>query len=384
MANLKKVSILIYSLAGGGAERVVSILLKELKDEFDIYLVLMRDKIDYEIPNDTKIHFLENSHPNESGILKLLKLPILAWKYKKFCKKYGIQTSISFMNRPNYINVLAKLFGSGVRCVISERAMPSLQHGYDNFQSKINCLLISKLYKYADSIIANSVGNKNDLIENFRLAPNKVQTIYNPFDINLIDNQSKEQNSIKFKDLSFITIGRLDAGKNHALLISAFAELNHPKATLYILGKGELKESLETQIRKLRLQDRVFLLGFDPNPYKYLIKAFCFVFSSNHEGFPNVVIEALACGLPVISTDCKSGPREILAPNSDIKFQLQKGYEIAEYGILCAVNDKEALSSAMKEMIENKELVDNYHKKASLRAKEFDKSKIVPNYKLIL
>ena len=104
--NKKNLSILIYSLAGGGAERVVSILLNELKDKYDITLVLMRNKLDYEIPKNIKIHFLEDSNPYENGIVKLLKLPYLGWKYKKFCQYNGIDISLAFMNRPSYVSIL--------------------------------------------------------------------------------------------------------------------------------------------------------------------------------------------------------------------------------------------------------------------------------------
>ena len=85
--NKKNLSILIYSLAGGGAERVVSVLLHELKDRYNIILVLMHNKIDYDISKEIKIVFLENSNPYEQGIKKLLKLPLLGYKYKRFCQK---------------------------------------------------------------------------------------------------------------------------------------------------------------------------------------------------------------------------------------------------------------------------------------------------------
>ena len=107
----KKLSILTYSLASGGAERVVSILLEALKDDFDIHLVLMNDTIFYTIPKGIKVAYLEQSDARESGVLKLLKLPYLAFKYKRFCQKNEIAISLSFMNRPNYINTMAKLLG---------------------------------------------------------------------------------------------------------------------------------------------------------------------------------------------------------------------------------------------------------------------------------
>jgi N-acetylgalactosamine-N,N'-diacetylbacillosaminyl-diphospho-undecaprenol 4-alpha-N-acetylgalactosaminyltransferase len=118
----QKLSILIYSLSGGGAERVVSILTDTLNQYYDITLILMNDTIFYEIPQNIKIIYLEKSNPKESGLLKLFKLPYLAYKYAFICKKNNIQISLSFMNRANYINIISKFFINKSNILISERA----------------------------------------------------------------------------------------------------------------------------------------------------------------------------------------------------------------------------------------------------------------------
>ena len=133
----KRLSILIYSLANGGAERVVSILLNDLKDIYDINLFLMCDNIFYCVPDNVKITFLEKSSVDENGIKKLLKLPFLSYRYKKLNKS---DVSLSFMNRPNYINIISKILGMKGKVVISERSMPSLQHK-SGMQGKINKVL---------------------------------------------------------------------------------------------------------------------------------------------------------------------------------------------------------------------------------------------------
>lgn len=370
----KNLSILIYSLANGGAERVVSILLNELKNKYNITLVLMKNRVDYDIPKEITIHLLEDSNPYESGILKLLKLPYLGFKYRNFCKKNKINITLSFMNRPNYINIFAKFFGNNIRTIISERAMPSLQHKI-GLQGKLNRFLIKKLYPYSDMIIANSMGNSVDLREQFNI--DGVVTIHNPFDIEKIIESAKESVELKRDRFTFITIGRLDSGKNHKLMIDAIAEID---ANLYIIGEGELREELETQIRELNLNSRVFLLGRQNNPHKYLIKADSFLFTSNYEGFPNVLVEALACGLPIVSTDCRSGPREILAPNSKIDSQLKEDIEVAEYGILLPINSQKELIEAMNLIIENSSLRDSYIKKGKLRTENFNKNRILDKF----
>lgn len=371
----KKLSVLIYSLASGGAERVVSILLDELKDKYDITLFLMNETLFYEMPKEIKVVYIENSDPKESGIKKLLKLPLLAWRYKKLNRA---EVSLSFMNRSNYISTLAKIFGMRSKVVISERAMPSLQHK-SGLQGFINRTLIKALYKKADVITANSKGNTNDLEADFRCK--NVVTINNPFDLEKIETSSREEVDFRDEKFTFITVGRVDNGKNHKLIIEAMRDID---AKLYIVGDGELRSALEEQIRELNLKDKVVLLGRQSNPYKYLAKADCFVFSSLYEGFPNVLIEALACGLPVISGDCQSGPREILAPESDVKIQLKDEVEFAEYGILVPLNSVEKLKEAMNKIMTSEDLRNRYKEKAQQRARGFDVKKIIKQYEDVI
>jgi len=367
----QKLSILIYSLAGGGAERVVSILLNELKNRYNITLFLMNDTIFYDIPKDIKIIYLENSLPFESGIKKLLKLPFLGWRYKKI---NDADISLSFMNRPNYINVLAKIFGMKSKVIISERIAPSKEYQTDNIKDKISRFLIKILYPKANIIIPNAEGIKIDLINNFLINKNIIKVVNNPVNINKIIKMKKENIEFRDDNFSFITIGRLQKQKNHSLLIEAMQTID---AKLYIIGDGELREELQKQIKELGLMDRVFLLGRQENPYKYLSKADCFIFSSNYEGFPNVLLEALACELPIISTDCASGPREILAPNTDITKILKDNIELAKYGILVPINNQPLFTKAMEEIIKNRDLREKYSNIAKNRAKDFNKEEIL-------
>ena len=368
-------SILIYSLASGGAERVVSILINKLYQKFDITLFLINDTIFYNLPSEIKIVYLEKSNPNESGIQKLLKLPFLAWKYKKLNKS---STSLSFMYRPNYINALAKLFGMKSVVITSERSFPSAQKN-QGLQGKINLLLIKWLYKKATYTITNALASKYDLNINFKLK--NVTTVYNPFDLNQISKQAKEAINIRMDGFCFISIGRLEPGKNHELMIKSMIPIS---AKLFIIGEGLLKEKLQTTIKKYHLEHKVFLLGRQKNPFRYLAKANCFLFTSNYEGFPNVLVEALACGLPVISTDCLSGPREILAPNSNIHKQIKDTIQLAEYGILTPIHNKKRLIEAMNIMITDHTLRKNYSKNAIKRASDFDADKIINQYETVL
>jgi len=367
----KKISILINDMDSGGAERVLSILLDMLSKRYDITLFLLHDIVFYDIPKDIKIVIVGNSKLSDSGLVKLLKLPYLAYRYKKL--NTDSMDSFSFLSRSNYINILAKIFGMKSRIIIGEGALPSLQYA-NGIHGKINKFLMKVLYPKANIIIANARGNAIDLEKNFGLKD--IEVINNLFDIKKIAKLSKEK--VELKDgFNFITVGRLDDGKNHKLLINAMQNID---ANLYIIGDGILRDELNQQIKDLNLTDKVFLLGKQKNPYKYLSKADCFLFSSNREGFPNVLVEALACELVVISTDCQSGPREILAPDTDVEFQLHSRVELVQFGILTPINKLETMIEAMNLIKNSSKLLDSYKTKSLQRAIEFDKNRIIDKY----
>lgn len=362
---MKKLAIFLYSMGPGGAERVVSNLLGGLARHYEVHLILMSKVVAYEIPNEVKIHFIERSNPYESGISKLFRLffalPNLAFKYKKLCENLGIDSHFVLMNRPCYIALMARILGLKGRMIISERSCPSIiyKQGLSGFVNKI---LIKALYNRADLILANARGNADDLIKNFGCDSSRVRVLYNAVDLNLIKEFENESLDSEFKPF-FINIGRLDSGKNQAMLIKIVANLNRADATLGILGKGELRDELENLIQKLGVSDRVRLLGTDKNPFKFIKNAKCFVCASRFEGFSNVLLEALACEKFIISTDHKSGARELLGDD--------------EYGILVGVDDEIAMQKAMQKALDDENLRKSYEKKAYNRIKNFDKEAIV-------
>ena len=373
--DVKKIVFLINSLESGGAERVVSNLLNNLVDKNDCYLILIHDYKFYNIDSRVKIITL-NESKELSGITKLLRLPILAYKLSKIIKKYEFDRIVSFLTRSNYINVLSNIFIKH-KTIINERAMPSLQYQY-GLNGKINRFLIKYLYPKSDLCLSNSYGNMMDLKNKFKVI--NLDYIHNPFNIEMIEKMSKEEIEIKKKRFTFVTVGRLDKGKNHKLIIDAIRDID---ADLWIIGDGELKEEIEEYIRVQKLENKVYLLGKKENPFSYISKADCFVFASNHEGFPNVLIEALACELPIISTDCKSGPREILAPNSDVSFQLKDKIELTEYGILTPIKNVDKLQETMSLIISDESLRKNYQDKAKHRANDFRIGKIIKEYEKV-
>ena len=173
--------------------------------------------------------------------------------------------------------------------------------------------------------------------------PGKVRVVYNPVvDRELIAKAKSSLDNPWFEPGNppvFLAVGRLTEQKDFLTLIKAFAMLRKQRlARLIILGEGECRSELEAMIKTLEISEDVCLPGFVQNPYAYMSHASAFVLSSRHEGLPTVLIEAMACGCPVVSTDCPSGPKEIL--------------ESGKYGSLVAIGNSVALADAMIQTLE--------------------------------
>jgi N-acetylgalactosamine-N,N'-diacetylbacillosaminyl-diphospho-undecaprenol 4-alpha-N-acetylgalactosaminyltransferase len=373
-----KLLIFINTLQTGGAERVVSLLLEHLKNDFEIHLALYSNYVDYNIPPEIKVFNL-NQPLMQNKVIRFLKLPQISLQVYRYCKKHNIQNSVAFLYRPCYINAIMKSFlGYRGRVIMCEGThQTTMQESHSAIYRMFSKFMVMYSYKRADLILANSYAIQTDLIENFKIKT-PVRVVYNPVDLQLIKSNAAEEPEFVFeKDIfHFITVGNLRKEKNQLLLIQAFFILKNLPCKLLIVGAGVMEEELKQKVKDLGLIDKIVFCGFDKNPFKYVNRSDCFVLSSNVEGFPNVLIEALACGKPVISTDCSSGPRELLAPDTDLHHRAINNYEIGEYGILTPVKDVISLANAMKKMMEDKALRERFLGKAAKRAEQFDVNEI--------
>ena len=368
----KKVAIFAVSLRGGGAERIISYLINEGCKQYEFHLILLHLDIEYKLPDTDDLKILELDGASESKYLGVIKIPLLAGKLKSYLVDNKIWTLLSFLSRPNLIACYAKQAGWQGKLIISERADTIAYYRSIRFGA-VMIHLIKHFYRYANKITVISKGIARSL-EGMGLQ--KCIVIYNPICVTNLDTNKTPDNS----NFTFISIARLEPQKNHVLLIKAFSELKNENCNLVIVGKGFLLEQLKSLSVRLNIADKVYFAGFQLDVASWLKNSNCFVFSSDYEGFGNVILEAFNAGVPVISTDCPYGPREILAPDTDFDTLIQGYIEDAPYGILTPVASVIHLAEAMRLMKADNDLRNRYIERARARVADFDIKKIAPQY----
>ncbi len=374
---MKKVAIFTYSLGGGGAEKAALELALGLKSDYEVEIVTLSPLQKYDSAG-IKVASLSSHDLESSAFSKLMSLFRLAAIFASYCKKNQVDVVVAFLSRPIIISALSKFLNPTVRVIATEHTTLSNYYG-NTLAERVLKRLLSLSYKIVNAVAAVSEGIKEDLSKNFNIAPDKIKVAYNPIDVQKIEAMSKERVK-KEEGFVFITAGRLVESKNYPFLFEAFKGL--PSfCKLLVLGGGELESELKFLAVEMGLFERIKFLGFCENPYKYFAASDCFVMSSRLEGLPTVLIEALACGLPVISTDCKSGPREILGGGKEM---LISGLERARFGLLASLDNPRFLSLAMRKIIEDDGLRDEYRRNAKARAGFFSKEKSFETYKKLI
>lgn len=376
MSNTKKnLSILCTSLASGGAEKVISLFLKKLINDYNVTLVLFHNNIHFPVPKEVNIVYLNNVMSNKSWILKLIHPLMIIIRYNRLVRKENISISLSFLAFPNLVNGVVAMLNVKLKTIISERGFPS-----DNTSSKTS-FYISKifypiLYNRCDKLFSNSVHINKDLKDNFGVKI-PMEVIYNPIEIQN-KNIDIEKLAIPNNFFKIITVGTLNIRKNHMMIIRAL-HLDKSNYELRILGAGHLENQILENIKNLKLENHVSLKGKVKNVDDYLLDSHCFVLSSFTEGFPNALLEAMAVGLPCISTNCLSGPLEMLNDNLEVDIK-QGDFVKAEYGILINNDDSEGLSKAMNFLRSNPEERVRYCKLSLIRSKEYNIKSIYPEF----
>ncbi|MBR5316782.1 MAG: glycosyltransferase [Lachnospiraceae bacterium] len=368
---MKNIAIITTSLNGGGAERIAGLLSKELSKKYNVYLFLMNtENIIYEY-GGTIVNI------GYSG-------PFYEYAIKVYKEKYDINVSISFLEIMNFANIRTR---GKERVIISERSVQSLCTPFLYSEAE----KISRYYNYADEIVACSYGVKYDLEESYKIK-NDISVVYNFINKENIAKKSLENINneiLDFLDGSdfFLNVGRLHEQKNQERLINQFSFFvrKQPNYKLIILGSGELKTRLENQIKKLGLVEKVRVVSYMSNPFSYMKKAKALILSSHYEGLPNVLLEAMTIGLPIIATDCLAGPRELLNDERDYGVIYKKN-RIGKRGILIpdvlSENDGTTsfMAEAMETIIQNREYCELFVTNQKAYIEEYANELILNNW----
>ncbi|MES1038118.1 glycosyltransferase [Peribacillus simplex] len=376
----KNLGIIITKLEGGGAERMASNLSLLLSDQYNIYLLVF-DTRDIKYPYNGQLVNLDIPASN-NPLSRIINVIRRVNKVRKIKQNFNINFSISLLDGPNIVNILSR---NGDKVIISVRNKLSFF-----IKSSFKKLRLKLFYNKADQVVSLSEMVKLDLIKEFNVREELITTIYNSCDAKHIANLSNanidEDYSRLFEKYEVIvTVGRLEEQKAHWHLIRAFKKVKsvRPNVKLLIFGKGSLENYLRKLVIDLDLTEDVIFAGYVKNTFKYVKRSEMFVFSSIVEGLGNVILEAMACGVPVVSTDCFAGPREIIAPDTNLQKSARE-IEHSKFGILTPVCDgikysatdsltkeENLLSEAIVEVLSNNEVKEKYKKASIQRIKDF-------------
>jgi glycosyltransferase involved in cell wall biosynthesis len=302
---------------------------------FDVDLVLVRAEGPYLAEVSSAVRVLDLAAPRV-----LASLPALV----RYLRRERPDALVSALNHANLVAIWAsRLARFPGRVAVNEQIQlsGSRRHSVLWRQRRVPSFA-KRFYPWADYVIGNSQGVADDLHQLIGISRDRIPVIFNP--VVAPDLEKKVEEPLSHPWLQpgqppvVLAVGRLKAHKGFSLLISAFAEVRRLRpARLLILGEGPERAALESLVARLGLADDVALPGFVENPYAYMARAAAFVLSSQWEGLPTVMIEALYCGAPVVATDCPSGPREILRDG--------------KFGQLIPIGDAAAMARALEEAL---------------------------------
>ena len=335
---LNKVMFFLPSLGGGGAERTVIQLANSFAEQgLKIHLGvcdLNGDKAKLLPEVSSKIELVNFNCGRVMNSITPLKIKMKAEQY---------DCLVATQTHTNIVAGIAKkLAGVATRLIFREVSTPSKNMKLQGIAKFVLKILVNWTYPMAQQVVCVSKGVEADFREYYAYKNNNLSTIYNPVLDDAYFEKLKAPVTHRFFNNDhkvILAVGRLTEAKNFGFLIRSFKALHnqHPETRLLILGEGELRTEFEALVAELGLNDVVDLPGFDANPYAYFKYASLFVLSSNWEGLPGVLIQALASKVKVVSTNCPSGPMEIL--------------EHSKFGLLVECNDQAGLTQAMQQAI---------------------------------
>lgn len=362
-----KIMFFTLSLRNGGAERVVSVLANEMSKKDDVSILTVHNNVDhYKINDGIKRFYVDKDKWNEKKRFKnkLKKVSIIRLiKIVKVIKEEKPNVIIAFLPLPSLYIMLAKKYSKTVRdtpIILSERCDPSRE-----YSNKIIAHFMRKLYKQTDGFVFQTKEAK-DFFASFVKC--KTAIISNPINDSFLNYKKP-----KVRREVIVSCGRLEGQKNFRLLIESFADVvkKHPNYKLDIYGDGSQKDELLALAEKLNIADKVNLRGRVLDIAKEIFDASVFALSSDYEGMPNALMEAMALGIPCVSTDCPvGGPRALI----------KNGYN----GLLVKVGNKQQLAHAIVKLISDKKMATEMSKNGVEESKKYTIDNIMSEWKKII
>jgi len=362
-----KLLFVLPSLGGGGAERATVDLIRGMdRDRFDVSVALFdqRGAFLQQLPGDVAVHNLRGGDRYDVR---------LVFRLAALVRSEQPDIVFSVLRYANLVTLLARRMAcSKAKVIVNEQSLPSAEFGLFG-GARTKGWFLRRLYPQADLVTAISQGIVRELTAVYDLPESKVRVIHNPVDVarvRTMGDMTLEHPWYQSGLPVLVSAGRLNREKGFAHLIRAFAVVCRTvECRLIILGEGPERRELERLVSELELGEAVTLPGFQDNPYSYMRGATVFVLSSLYEGFGNVIVEALALGVPVVSTRCPVGPEEIISDGVT--------------GLLVPPGDEQVLVGALVRILTDNQLRSELSANGPGRAEDFAVDHIVAQYESV-
>ena len=363
----RKLLFLILNLDGGGSEKIFTRLISNLCHTHEIVVVTFYEEGIF-LPEikALPVKYYTLSTDNNNTLRFALRL-------RKLLKLEKPEKVVSFLYYPNIISFLA-LIGLKIKHIPNERSNHRM-YLTRSIKHIIWKDLLRHAYQKSVRIVALTERIKDFIAEDFGITDKKIAVIHNGLNFDVLRKLADEDVTVtgfESDKKNIVAMGRFTKAKNYPMLIDAFSILyqKHTETRLHIIGSGELKEKIIELVKLKNLEKVINLPGFQRNPYPYIKRADCYAMSSKWEGFPNALAEAMYINGHVVSTDCPTGPADIITHEHD--------------GLLSPSDDAEKLSENLERILYDDNLREKLYKNSRISIKRFDEKNMIDKYRKII
>jgi glycosyltransferase involved in cell wall biosynthesis len=373
----KRIGLLVPNLQSGGTERVISLISQLLTEAGHDVFILLFDAANISYPYQGTLIPLNCKGGNntiQKGLHRILRVAKLSY----YMQRYDLEIVVSFLYAANAVNYYS--IGKAKKILTCR--------GYSDYIK--NGRTYSKMLKNTQSILVQTERMKSDFIKDFKVKDSQIYIIGNPYNTKEIRDKSSDSIEVEIQNFidthkTLCAVGSFKKDKGYWHLIRIFLEVKKavPEVGLIFIGnRGEMEEDIKNMASRTQHARDILFLGYQDNPFRYVAKCDLYVSTSIYEGFPNSMMEAMACGVPVIATDCKTGPREILCKTR----RESNGVEVLEmYGTLvpelseqidfdiAAIDHQElVMANEITSLLQEENRLERYKVASLRRSEEFD------------